>query len=55
MPIRELDNLPAYLAPLPYNQIIDTDSYKVPQWRFYRPACGASTASWNRAAASMPN
>jgi nicotinamide phosphoribosyltransferase len=37
MPIRELDNLPAYLAPLPYNQIIDTDSYKVPQWRFYRP------------------
>lgn len=30
-------SLPGYLPPLPYNSIIDTDSYKVPQWRFYRP------------------
>lgn len=29
--------LPSYLPPLPYNSVIDTDSYKVPQWRFYRP------------------
>lgn len=30
-------SLPGYLPPLPYNQIIDVDSYKVPQHLFYRP------------------
>lgn len=29
-------SLPAYLPPDRYNSIIDTDSYKVPHWRFYR-------------------
>jgi nicotinamide phosphoribosyltransferase len=30
-------SLPACLPPLPYNSLIDEDSYKVPQWMFYRP------------------
>ncbi|USN15400.1 nicotinamide phosphoribosyltransferase [Brevundimonas phage vB_BpoS-Kikimora] len=30
------DNLPNYLAPLPYNLIADTDSYKLGHWRLYR-------------------
>lgn len=30
------DDLPNYLAPLPYNLIADTDSYKLGHWRLYR-------------------
>lgn len=28
--------LPASLPPLPYNSLLDSDSYKIPQWMFYR-------------------
>jgi nicotinamide phosphoribosyltransferase len=30
-------SLPTYLPPLPYNSLLDADSYKVPHWQFYRP------------------
>ncbi|USN16206.1 nicotinamide phosphoribosyltransferase [Brevundimonas phage vB_BpoS-Papperlapapp] len=36
MVIRDTDDLPNHLAPLPYNLIADTDSYKLGHWTLYR-------------------
>lgn len=34
--MQDFDNLPNYLAPLPYSPVFDVDSYKIGHWRGYR-------------------